>query len=537
MESIQQDNETISLKKIIVDYLYHWKLILAIGVFSLLIALLYLIFTPKTYEMMTKVQLLEDKGTSGAGLNVGDASGLMKSFGLGGISGSGFSLDDEKAKLSSTSTLKDVVLKLGMNVSYYKPYTYKYQMYEDVPLLLSADSATQENLEYVVDFNVAIDNTGLVKVKTKTEKEKNSFEFKSLPAEIKIKEGTFVLSYREKVVKPLSLKLAISPAIAVAEDLSESMEFEEYSKNANVLEISCTDYEKKRGVDLLTTLVNVYNGQEDSIKRSESGKSIRFLDERLEVVESELSDVEFKIENYKLQNKMTNIEADVMFYADQMKELQVKIIELEAQGRLIDLLDAYVKDPVNKYNLVPITLATGGDGENTSNPVSSYNEALLERIKLMQSTKIDNPLIGQINLQVDQLRESVFLSIENAKKSLTLTLDDLKGKEQLLLNKMGVVPTLERKYVDFSRQQEIYQALYLILLQKKEDLIHSIGESKDRARVVETAYVKQKKVAPRMLYAVLFIFVFTMIVPAIYLFGKEQIFVLLDEYKRLYQNK
>lgn len=536
MESIQQDNETVSLKKIIVNYLYHWKLILATGVFSLLIALLYLILTPKTYEMMTKVQLLEDKGTSGAGLNVGDASGLMKSFGLGGISGSGFSLDDEKAKLSSTSTLKDVVLKLGMNVSYYKPYTYKYQMYEDVPLLLSADSTTQENLEYVVDFNVDIDNSGLVKVKTETEKEKNSFEFKSLPAEIKIKEGTFVLSYRENVVKPLSLKLAISPAIAVAEDLSESMEFEEFSKNANVLEISCTDYEKKRGVDLLTTLVNVYNGQEDSIKRFESGKSIRFLDGRLEVVESELSDVEFKIEQYKLQNKMTNIEADVMFYSEQMKELQVKIIELEAQGRLIDLLDAYIKDPVNKYNLIPITLATG-NGENTSNPVTSYNEALLERIKLMQSTKIDNPLIGQINLQVDQLRESVFLSIENAKKSLTLTLDDLKGKEKLILNKMGVVPTLERDYVDFRRQQEIYQALYLILLQKKEDLIHSIGESKDRARVVETAYVKQKKVAPRMLYAILFIFVFTMIVPAIYLFGKEQIFVLLDEYKRQYQNK
>lgn len=536
MESIQQDNETVSLKKIIVNYLYHWKLILATGVFSLLIALLYLILTPKTYEMMTKVQLLEDKGTSGAGLNVGDASGLMKSFGLGGISGSGISLDDEKAKLSSTSTLKDVVLKLGMNVSYYKPYTYKYQMYEDVPLLLSADSATQENLEYVVDFNVTIDNAGLVRVKTETEKEKNTFEFKFLPAEIKIKEGTFVLSYRENVVKPLSLKLAISPAIAVAEDLSESMEFEEYSKNANVLEISCTDYEKKRGVDLLTTLVNVYNGQEDSIKRFESGKSIRFLDERLEVVESELSDVEFKIEKYKLQNKMTNIEADVMFYSEQMKELQVKIIELEAQGRLIDLLDTYIKDPVNKYNLIPITLATG-NGENTSNPVTSYNEALLERIKLMQSTKIDNPLIGQINLQVDQLRESVFLSIENAKKSLTLTLDDLKGKEKLILNKMGVVPTLERDYVDFRRQQEIYQALYLILLQKKEDLIHSIGESKDRARVVETAYVKQKKVAPRMLYAILFIFVFTMIVPAIYLFGKEQIFVLLDEYKRQYQNK
>lgn len=118
-----------------------------------------------------------------------------------------------------------------------------------------------------------------------------------------------------------------------------------------------------------------------------------------------MSRVEYKIEQYKLQNKMTSIESDVLFYAEQMKELQVKIIELEAQGHLIDLLDDYIKDPGNKYNLVPITLASG-TGENTSNPVTTYNEALLERIKLMQSTKTENPLIGQINLQVDQLRES-----------------------------------------------------------------------------------------------------------------------------------
>lgn len=247
MESIQHDNETISLKNIIVNYLLHWKLIFSIGGCSVLIAFLYLFLTPKTYEMMTKVQLLEDKGTTGAGLNIGDASGLMKSFGLGGISGTGFSLDDERVKLSSTSLLKEVVLKLGMNVSYYKPYAYKYQMYEDIPLLLSADSETLENQEYTVDISVDIDKSGSVKVKTESEVSKNTFKFASLPAIIKTEEGTFVLSYRKGVVKPLSMDLSISPAIAVAEDLSESMVFEEFSKNSNVLEISCTDYERNAG--------------------------------------------------------------------------------------------------------------------------------------------------------------------------------------------------------------------------------------------------------------------------------------------------
>lgn len=58
MESIQPDKETISLKKIIISYVRHWKLFVIAGIISFIPALLYLIFTPKTYELMAKIQLL-----------------------------------------------------------------------------------------------------------------------------------------------------------------------------------------------------------------------------------------------------------------------------------------------------------------------------------------------------------------------------------------------------------------------------------------------------------------------------------------------
>lgn len=530
MESIQQDNETISLKKIIVYYLLHWKVFVVAGFISLVFAILYLLFTPRTYEMMARVQILEDKGTSGSGFNMGDASGLMKSFGLGGISGGGLNLDDEMAKFMSTTTLKEVVLRLGLNAPCYKPYAYDYKMYDEAPLVLTTDLKTQETLEMGVEFNVRVDDRGRVKVKTKSNKGKQAFDFQSLPAEIKLPEGTFVLSYRAEAVKPLSLKMEYVPAISVAEALSESILYDEFSKGANVIEISCTDYEKKRGVDLLNTLIEVYNSWEDSVKKKKNMESIDFLNGRLAKVTSDLSDVEEKIEKYKLKNKMTDIEHDVEFYVEQMKDLQVKIIELEAQGRLIDILDAYVKDPQNKYNLVPVVLASA-ETESTSSSVMTYNQALLEREKMLQSTKADNPLVAQLNKQVDQLRKNVHLSIENAKKTLDLTLNDLHGKEKLILDKMGEVPTLEREYIDFRRQQEISQALYLILLQKREDLLLSIGDSKERVYIVEQPYVKAKSIAPRKLFALIGMMVFTLIGGVGYLFGKEQLGELKKELK------
>ena len=49
-----------------------------------------------------------------------------------------------------------------------------------------------------------------------------------------------------------------------------------------------------------------------------------------------------------------DIEHDVQFYVEQMKELQTKLIELEAQSNVINMMDEFVKDPANKYNLVPV---------------------------------------------------------------------------------------------------------------------------------------------------------------------------------------
>ena len=156
----------------------------------------------------------------------------------------------------------------------------------------------------------------------------------------------------------------------------------------------------------------------------------------------------------------------------------------------------------------------------------------MEREKILQTSKNDNPLIGKVNKQVEQLRASVFLSIENAKKSSSLTLLDLRSKEKAILDKMESVPSVEKEYVDFKRQQEIYQAVYLILLQKREEIALSINNQRDRARIIDAAFVKQRPVAPRKLFAVLGILAFTLILPVGVLFIKEQFIALKSEFNK-----
>lgn len=534
MESIQKDNETISLKKIIIDYVRQWKLFLVAACLSLIPAILYLTFYPKTYEIMSRVKLQDDKDLgSGGGFGLGEAAGMMKSFGLSGATGSTVNIDDETAILSSNWLLKEVVLKLGLNVTYEKPFSFM-QLYEHSPLWITLDSITQQNLQSSISFNVKVDDKGLVRVKMKNSNDK--FSFQSLPAQLELPEGIVNIAYNKlsKEKGGFSLDINISPAGWVAEDLADAIEIEEFSKNSNVLELTFTDYEKTRGVELLNTLMDTYNKSSDLIKKEDGRKVYSFLDSRIQNVMSQLNEVEIAIEAYKLKNKMTDVEYDIKFYVDAIKSYREKIIEIEAQSHVLNLLDSYVNDPKNKYNLIPSILSVG-EGEK-GGAVSMYNEALIERERLKKSSKSDSPLSEIADSQLEKLRESVILAIDNARTSSRYVLDDLKSQEKVILDKMGQVPSYEREYMDLKRQQEIFQGVYLILLQKREEIALSLGQEKDRGFIVDSAFVKYRPIGPRKLYAAIFMILFTLMVPVGYLFCKKQLHSLIEEYKNTRSN-
>lgn len=529
MDSTQKDKETIYLRNIIIDYIRNWKVFLIAALISLIPAILYLVFYPRTYEFMSKIKIQEDKGLGSSGIGLGEAAGLMKSFGIGG-SGSGVvNIDDEIATLSSNWLLKKAILKLGLNVSYEKPFSFR-KLYLESPIYVLLDSISQERLDRRVSFEVKLQSDASVLIKETASGKK--FVFGSLPAQIILPEGTFDFLYRDSLhQKSLSkLNVTVSPASWVAEDLINSIVVEEYSKSSNTIELTYTDHSKKRGVDFLNVLMDEYNTSSSFIKTEEGTKAMTFLEGRINGVLEELNKIEYEIEAYKIKNKMTDIESDILYYTDALKSLREKIIGLESQSYIIKYLDTYVKNPDNQYNLIPAMLSVG-EGDNGS-AISVYNEALIERDKIKKSSKEGSPLAELADNQVDKLRGSVILAIGNAYKATQQVLGDLKLQEKTILDKMGYVPTFEREFLDYKRQQEILQGIYLILLQKKEEIALSLGKEREKGYVLDSAYAKYKSIAPRKLYALLFVIIFTILIPIIYLFVRDRLKELIIAYKQ-----
>lgn len=523
-----KDNENIGLKSILVSYLLHWKLFAAAFVFSLILGILYLLLYPKTYEMTASV-LIQDEKDSGGSFGLGEAAGIMKSFGLGNISSGTINLEDELQIFKSNELFRKMILELGLHVEYVKPFTFGYKLYNSSDVRLTTDTLTQTTLSETVEFFVR-HKSGKIQVKTETRSGgKKSFEFTTLPAEIPLPQGTFILDYAaENVNKTVSsIDITYRPLSHVAEDLLNDFFIDDYSKTATIIELTYADYEPKRGIAMLESLIKQYNEQAYTYKKKEMNKSVAYYDERIDSIMGQLLNIEMLIEKYKHANKMTDILIDVQFFADQMKEIQVKLLELGAKSHAVSLMSDFVKKEENHYNLVPLILDLES-GEK--NPIVMYNEILLERLRILQNSEKGHPLIETLTQKADELRGNVVLTIENARKSTELAIADLKNKEDMLYARMGSFPLQEREFIDLKRQQEILQGVYLLLLQKREESALAADNEHDRGRVIESPYTKSKPVGPRKLYAAFFIFLFTLVIPVGYLFCKEQFIALKEEY-------
>ena len=530
----KQNKENIGLMPIVVNYLRQWKLIVCAGVFSLVLAVLYLVLYPTTYEVMARIQIQEENDMMSTGsFGLGEAAGMMRSFGLGGMASKvGISIDDEIQTLYSSSLMSKMVTRLGLYVEYTKPYLFWVKMYGEEPVKVTCDPATLASMDESVKFKVYVPETGKIQIKTKTKKESHKFLFDSFPAVIDIKQGRFVIT-KNPASSESSFKVNADffPPSWVAQVLKDVMIIEDYSNTSNIIEFTYRDHKRKRAKDIMNTLIALYNEDTYAYKKKTGDASLDFLSGRIASVMADLIDVEQKIESYKTANKLTNVEYDIMYYAEFMKELKIKTIEFETETTMIELMEAFVKDPANKYELIPTLYVTSPDTENS--PVTLYNQILIERSQtLRNSGSEDNPMVVDLTMRADQMRKSVFQMIENYYQSMEVNRKKLEEQANVLLKKMDAVPEQERIYVDYRRQQEIFQGVYFVLLQKREEIALSIGQNIDRAKVVDAAYVMQKPVQPRKLYAAIGVILLTFVLSVSCLFIKEIFLSLKEELKR-----
>jgi tyrosine-protein kinase Etk/Wzc len=409
--------------------------------------------------------------------------------------------------LRSTDLLKKVASNLQLNIILTGIGSIKSsQIYHQQPVRLIL--ATPDSVKKSVSGQVTINKNKII------------FLGKEYPVDsvVATEWGDAKWHIYPEYARPDKIVLSIVPTLNIARQMKGALTVAPISKGSTILDLSYTDVFTDRASQILNELINVYGNTVVDYKGRIYENTQKFLDGRLALVSSELSDVEKRMQNFREQQKIIDLSEEGKIYLNKLRQADTKIGEIEVQLEVLNEIEKYVNKRNNTVSPVPATL--GITDQVLVGLLTQLYQAEFELEKVKEISGDKNPQIEVYEKLVNRLRPSIASSISNLKINLFASKKKLEADNNEINGTISRIPEKEKSMLDISRQQSIKNAIYTFLLQKKEESAIAAASIVPNYRIIEKADTGRQVAPNRQNYYALSIAT-ALLLAALYIYLKE----------------
>jgi len=516
----ETEEDAIDIQELLFRYLAHWKWFLLSFFVCILLWVVYLRITMPVYDISSVIMISDEK-------KGGDLLSELSLFGGMNVLGS-TSTDNEVEVLKSKSLIRDVVNDLDLYISYTeKRLLKKKSLYKSSPVLVDDSQFNANDLFSSLQITLTDLETSQISVTAEME-DLNGNEitisntYSSFPIALETPYGKILLMQSGDIRNSdniSEMEITISAPIRVAKFYLNNLTIAPANKNSSVVKLNFRNTNPRRGEDFLNKLIEKYNTTAVEDKNKIAQRTAEFIEDRIILISKELGSTEVELENYKKKEGLTEIKANSELFLRESTEYERKRVENETQLNLIRFLKEYINNPQNKETVVPSNIGIADAG--LLSQVNKYNEVLLERNRLLHSTSEKNPVVVNQNLLINSLHENIQALVRNIESNLLITQENLNRQADKFRQQIGNVPTQERLFVEIDRQRQIQSALFLMLLQKREENALAMAATTNKARIIDETLADSRPVAPRRMVALFIALIFSILIPVAIIYLKD----------------
>lgn len=478
----QMDSEeNFDFRKEFFKYFSFWKYFLGASILLLITAFIYLRYTSKVYTSTAKIKVLDKKESS---LELPSAEDLF--------SHSKINLENEVEVLKSYPILEEVVRNLNLTTSFVAIGDIMESLEVTVPFEYSseriADSITKE------EYRLNITDGGLEVIdynnddKTYLFKEFSTYKAThDLPFEIhNIDKGIWSENYE-------GFDIIFQPIDDIVASLKKNIIIESVGKESEIISLSLKSTNKEYAENVINELIKVFNKDGIQDRQLIHKRTIDFVNDRYAYLSMELDSIEIVKQLYKVDNNLVDLSANSAISLEQSFKSEENIFSVENQISVTNLLIATLNN--SDLELLPANI--GIENAEINSLISDYNQTILERKKLILSAGLNNPSIKQMDNIISDSRSNIIFSLQNHLSQLNNLKEKLSKQYFEYDSRVSDLPEKEKILRAIERNQEIKEALYLFLLQKREEAEVSYAVTEPSIKVVEYAITDKIPVSPK----------------------------------------